>query len=127
MLKTKIGIIIKIKGSRTVASGREVVNTGNIIRQNWIQNETKEWKRMMQYDIMKSNCPLSVVGLRRKRCPVTLDCDGMGSIPAIPKARTVPLLLCHELFKKASLPEKYLEVLKLPTNLSDKSDLSSVF
>ena len=37
--------------------------------------------------------PYSVVGLRRKRCPVALDCDGMGSIPASPDARNVPLLL----------------------------------
>ncbi len=46
-----------------------------------------------------------VVGLRRKRCPVTLDCDGMGSIPAFPETLNVPLLLCHELFNEASLPE----------------------
>ncbi len=39
---------------------------------------------------------LSAVGPWRKRCPVTLDCDGMDSIPAIPEARNVPLLLCHE-------------------------------
>ncbi len=48
--------------------------------------------------------PLSVVGLRQKRYPVTLDCDGMGSIPAIPEARYVPLLLCHERINEASLP-----------------------
>jgi hypothetical protein len=36
---------------------------------------------------------------------VTLDCDGMGSIPAIPEAQNVPLLLCHERFNEASLPE----------------------
>jgi hypothetical protein len=40
----------------------------------------------------------------RKRCPATLDCDGMGSIPAIPEARSVPLLLCHERFNEAGLP-----------------------
>ncbi len=49
--------------------------------------------------------PLSVVGLRRKLYPVTLDSDGMGSIPAIPKAQNVPLLLCHERFNEASLPD----------------------
>jgi len=33
------------------------------------------------------------------------DLDGMGSIPAIPDARNVPLLLCHERFNEAtSLP-----------------------
>ncbi len=48
--------------------------------------------------------PLSVVGLRRKRCPVTLDCDGMVSIPASPDARNVPLLICRERFYEASLP-----------------------
>ncbi len=32
------------------------------------------------------------------------DSDGMGSIPAIPDAQNVPLLLCHELFNVASLP-----------------------
>ena len=32
------------------------------------------------------------------------DSDGMGTIPAIPYARNVPLLLCHELFNEASLP-----------------------
>ena len=31
--------------------------------------------------------------------------DGMGSIPAIPHARNVPLLLCNERFNEASLPE----------------------
>ena len=45
------------------------------------------------------------VGLRRKRCPVNLDCDGMVSISAIPYARNLPLLLCHERFNEASLPE----------------------
>ena len=49
--------------------------------------------------------PLSVVGLRRKRCPVTLDCDSMVSIPAISYAQNVPLLLCHELFNESSLPD----------------------
>ena len=29
----------------------------------------------------------------------------MGSIPAIPNAQTVPLLLCHERFNEASLPD----------------------
>ena len=50
--------------------------------------------------------PLSIVGIRQtwKQCPVTLDCDGMGSIPAIPKTWNMPLLLCHELFNEASLP-----------------------
>ena len=28
--------------------------------------------------------------------------DGMGSIPAIPDARNVPLLLCHERFNEAT-------------------------
>jgi hypothetical protein len=32
------------------------------------------------------------------------DLDGVGSIPAIPNARYVPSLLCHELFNEASLP-----------------------
>ncbi len=32
------------------------------------------------------------------------DSDGMGSIPAIPDARNLPLLLCHEWFNEASLP-----------------------
>jgi hypothetical protein len=32
----------------------------------------------------------------------------MGSIPVIPKAQNVPLLLCREQFNKASLPvEKF--------------------
>ena len=47
---------------------------------------------------------LSVVGARAKRCPVTLVCDSMGSIPAIPEAQNVPLLLCHERINEASLP-----------------------
>ncbi len=34
----------------------------------------------------------------------SFDSDGMGSIPAIPDARNVPLLLCHERFNEASLP-----------------------
>ncbi len=54
--------------------------------------------------VHKGDHPLSVVGLRRNQCPVTLDCDGIGSIPAILKARNVPLLLCHELLNEASLP-----------------------
>jgi hypothetical protein len=29
----------------------------------------------------------------------------MGSIPAFPETLNVPLLLCHELFNEASLPE----------------------
>ncbi len=33
------------------------------------------------------------------------DLDGVGSIPAIPNARYVPSLLCHERFNEASLPE----------------------
>ncbi len=53
--------------------------------------------------------PLSVVGLRRKQCPVTLGCDGMGSIPAVPEARNVPLLLFHERSNEASLPRHNLE------------------
>jgi hypothetical protein len=32
------------------------------------------------------------------------DLDGVGSIPAIPNARYVPSLLCHERFNEASLP-----------------------
>ena len=47
---------------------------------------------------------LSVVGLRRYPVRVTIDCDGMGSIPATPEARNVPLLPCHERFNEASLP-----------------------
>ena len=46
----------------------------------------------------------TIVGLRRKWFPVVLDCDGMVSIPAIPEARTVPLLHCHERFNEASVP-----------------------
>ena len=59
-----------------------------------------------------SRPPLSVVGLRRQRCPVTLDCDGimMGSIPTIIKARNVPLLLCHALWTCAQhLEDKVLK------------------
>ena len=33
------------------------------------------------------------------------DLDGVGSIPAIPNARYVPSLLCHERFNEASLPD----------------------
>ena len=51
-----------------------------------------------QTDHVKCDCPLSGVGLKRKRCPVTLDCDGMGSIPAIPEALNLPL------FKFVALP-----------------------
>ena len=32
------------------------------------------------------------------------DLDGVGSILAIPNARYVPCLLCHERFNEASLP-----------------------
>ena len=32
------------------------------------------------------------------------DLDGVGSIPAIPNARYVHSLLCHERFNEASLP-----------------------
>ena len=32
------------------------------------------------------------------------DSDGVGSIPAIPYARSVPLLRCHERFNATSLP-----------------------
>ena len=32
----------------------------------------------------------------------------MGLIPAIPNAQNTPLLLCHELFNEASLPDDYL-------------------
>ncbi len=37
-----------------------------------------------------------------------LDCDSicMGSIPAVPDARNVPLLLCHERYNEASLPDR---------------------
>jgi hypothetical protein len=34
--------------------------------------------------------PLSVVGLRRKQCPVQSGSDGMGSIASIPQALRVP-------------------------------------
>ncbi len=34
------------------------------------------------------------------------DFDGMGSIPAIPNARKVALLLCPGRFDKASLPDQ---------------------
>ena len=40
------------------------------------------------------------------------DLHGVSSIPAIPFARNVPLLLWHELFNEASLPAKW--VLDLP-------------
>ena len=33
---------------------------------------------------------------KAKAGPVTLDCDGMGSIPANLEAQNVPLLLSHE-------------------------------
>ncbi len=42
------------------------------------------------------------LGLRRKRYPVTLDCGGMGSIPAMHEALNVPLLLCHKRFNEAT-------------------------
>ncbi len=48
---------------------------------------------------------------RRKPAFVTHDnkaslcaCDGMVSIPAIPYAQNVPLLLCHERFNEISSP-----------------------
>ena len=43
-----------------------------------------------------------------KRCPVTLYCDGTGSIssiPAIPEAQNVRA--CHVRINEASLPEKF--------------------
>ncbi len=59
--------------------------------------------------------------LRRKWGPVTCDLDGVGSIPAIPKAQYVPSLLCHERFNEASLPDKHIdksdfELLELDTD-----------
>jgi hypothetical protein len=36
------------------------------------------------------------------------DLDGVGSIPAIPNARYVPSLLCHERFNEASLPRLHI-------------------
>jgi hypothetical protein len=52
--------------------------------------------------------PLSVVELRRKWFQ-SYDSDSMGSIPAIPDAQNVPLLLCrvcHERFNEASLSDE---------------------
>ncbi len=48
--------------------------------------------------------PVSVVGLRQNRGPVTFNCDGMGSISVTIEALNVPLLLCHERLNKTSLP-----------------------
>ena len=63
-------------------------------------------------DVVGSESPLRTCPAARRRRPVggcetfTIDCDGMGSIPAIPEARNVLLLLCHchERFNEASLP-----------------------
>ncbi len=41
------------------------------------------------------------------------DLDGVGSIPAIPNARYVPSLLCHERFDEASLPVCRLTPVKI--------------
>jgi hypothetical protein len=38
------------------------------------------------------------------------DLDCKGSIPAIPNARYVPSLLCHERFNEASLPVAFLYI-----------------
>ena len=50
--------------------------------------------------------PLSIVGSGESG--VHSDLDHMGLIPAIPNAQNAPLLLCHELFNEASLPDDYL-------------------
>ena len=50
------------------------------------------------------------------------DCDGMGSIPAIPNARNVPLLLCHERFNEASLLAKA----KVVSSHSDSGGMGSI-
>jgi hypothetical protein len=57
-----------------------------------------------RYDLTEFEMDSWAKAKEPKRYPVVLDCDGMVSIPAIPDARTVPLLLCHERFNEASVP-----------------------
>ena len=73
----------------------------------------------------RSRYTTCVVGLRQKRCPVTLDSDGMGSIPAIPDAQNVPLLLCHERFNEACLPDGGRYLLIIDGEKDDCSDTSN--
>ncbi len=53
---------------------------------------------------IENDRPLSVVGKGESGFQSKPGSDGMGSIPAIPDARNVPLLLYHQLFNEASLP-----------------------
>ncbi len=55
----------------------------------------------INYILCKTNIEILVTAplaewLRRQRVQSHSDLDGVGSIPAIPDARYVPSLLCHE-------------------------------
>ena len=58
----------------------------------------------IQIDEQDTNNIYKRVGAKAKAVSGHSDSDGMGSIPASPNARNVPLLLCQERFNEASLP-----------------------